>query len=490
MKVDLLTIFPGILIDNSIKKFGEIPSRPDFQDDIIFINSHVITYKKLLSNPNTFPARYFTYITSIADKIIDSENNKIDDFTIIFDKGVDYENLILPNPDFHQLLSYFSYRQLLDHSTFLDFIKIICFDQRGREIFFNNNRAQYSPRNIYMLPMLQKHRSILKLHSNAILLINTISKTHKSNINLYKRVINAITLFNDSCRINPYNPSSSIIIIVSAFESLLSLPIYSKVDNFAYAFKAIFGFDEDIEKWAKDLYTLRSTIVHGDVTTNDNLMISQDKHYPYYKVTRNIFNDCLLLIMQGYGLIDIDMIYKFDVIKKFKNKIKSNISKIKELLKQNKKYTYSAFKKKKDLYLEFLNNIQRLTPTDYSASSHIIKTIKLVISIAKPWIEDNKIEINKILIDEKTNPDAIPYLKSQLTSYDNILTSFSKLELLNTMSLKSKFEIIDELDNIREAIGYISYTTSGKENIEFNIHEYLEICINSLDATYWYKYYY
>ena len=100
-------------------------------------------------------------------------------------------------------------------------------------------------------------------------------------------------------------PISSIVLLVSAFETLLSLPQSSKRETFSYAISLFWLFNKRIEKWANGLYELRSKIVHGEVLDDVQLFISEDRLCLYIDVAQIMFYNLILLILEGWGHIFI-----------------------------------------------------------------------------------------------------------------------------------------------------------------------------------------
>lgn len=479
MKIDLLTIFPGIVLETKKIIFGKEVIDPDAYDEIVFGNAHIISYKKLMSNSNIFDKKYKKYINQIHNKIIDSTGNQLTDYTIILDKNINWDSLKPPTSDSQQLITYFSYFQNLDFWISIYFIKIICFHDKGRVIYLNNRDEHWSPKYSFLLPIEQSHKRKILLHKNREkLLIDIFSTIREKNLDRYKKLINALTLFNESCRINQFNPNSSIILIVSAFESLLGLPRRSKKKSFVYALKILFGFDENIEKWADQLYELRSQIVHGDVLEGEELMASKDRHYPHFKIAKKIFHNLLLFILEGYGNIEIDKSHKFEVIKALKNKVISNREKVNYILEHKKKFSYLAFVNNKDLYKEFILRVESLTLTDYSARNIIKKLLNIIFSIAKDWIEAEKAEDYKISHEKYKE-----YIKFRNEKFDNILKLFNDIKQIK-WTLNNFFQVNKKMRNLAEEVRQLEPVIHKKDEFNFEISEFLDRCLQKMFGIY------
>ena len=479
MKIDLLTIFPGIVLETQKLDWGKEVKDSNAYDEIVFNDSHIVSYKKLRSALNILANKYVKYIDEIHNKIIDSKGNQLTDYTIILNKNIDVKALEPPTPDSQQLITYFSYLQHLDNWISMDFIKILCFHSGGRRIYLNNQNEYWTPKYSFLLPIEQSHKGKIKLHRNREkLLIDVFSIILNKDTNKYRRLINAIALFNESCRINQFSPNSSIVLIVSAFESLLSLPRRSKKENFAYALKILWGFDERIGKWAKQLYELRSQIVHGDVTEGENLMASKDHHYPHSKIARNMFHDCLLFILEGYGSIIVDRKHKFEVIKNLRNQVISNKEKVSKILDHKKKFSYQAFLNNKDLYTEFILRIEDLTPTDYSAQNIIKNLLNIIFTITEDWIEAEKGKDYKV-----ANKRLKEYLKFRNEKFENILKLFNDIRQIK-LSLKGKFQIYDKIKDLEEEVRQLEPVVHKEDEFNFTIPEFLNRCLIAMFAVY------
>jgi len=147
-----------------------------------------------------------------------------------------------------------------------------------------------------------------------------------------------------------------------------------------------------VERWARDLYELRSQIIHGEVVEGKKLMASKDYHYPHFKIARDIFNDCLLFLLEGCGHLDIRRAYKEKVIKDLRNLVISNKIKASDILKKKNRYSYKEFVANKDLYKEFIAKCSSFTPLDNSASALMPKIYEIIFSISEDWIAATKAE--------------------------------------------------------------------------------------------------
>ena len=227
------------------------------------------------------------------------------------------------------MINYFAYSKKISYYVPLVSYKIKNFSGKARIIYDENNRTMSSYLFSYQLPINQDNTTRLAIwKTQEKHILDVLNFLFKNQEPLFKKIINSISLYNAACRIHPYNPNSSIVLIASAFESLLQIPKNAKKDNFAYAFKLLCGLDDRISEWAADLYDSRSHIVHGSVVGKDRLYASKDNHYPHFEIGRDVFNDFLFMILESSGLLNIKDNYKEEIIKELKDKIISNSEKV------------------------------------------------------------------------------------------------------------------------------------------------------------------
>jgi len=477
LDIDLITVYPGIVLDIYKRELGKDVEDPEALNEISYDDTIIVSYKKFLSKPNIFHDNHIKYINQLHNRIIDAEGNQVDDYTIIIDKNLKIKDLTPPTPDSQKLITYISYLQGLDQWISIDFLKVISFHDGGR-IFFQNNQDDKSySKWFYMLPIHQDYKGKIKINnSRKDFFIDCFQKIKNHDIKTYRQIINAIDLFNESCRISKFNINSAIVLIVSAYESLLFLPRQLKTDTFSYAFKLLLGLDERIGEWAKDLYSLRSQIVHGEDVEDEKLLVSNDRHYPHLAIARDYFHSCLLLILERYGIIETDSQFTLEIVRELKSKIISNQEKITAILKGKKRFTYKSFTKKKELYNEFIYRMEELTPTDYSGRDNVIPLIKLVFSIAKEWIKEAK----KYKTDDEEQRKVY---ESRNKTYDEILALFDEIKKQKT-TLKGRFQLHEKIDELESKIGYFHPAVKLEDEIDFKIPEFLHICLKSLRATY------
>lgn len=472
MKIDLITIFPGIVFETHRWNGRKEVKDPNTYDEITFNNSYIVSYKKFHSVSKNFEKIHIKHIEEIHKRIIDSKGNQLKDYTIILDKNID-KFLEVPTQDSQQLITYFSYLQDINCYINKEFIKILCNKRGGRSFYINNQHEYFDQKYSFVVTNEPSHGWKIKIHKKGEkVLMDTLSAISNNDTKKYKRLINAISLFNESCRINQFNPNSSIVLMVSAFESLLNIPRGSKKSTFAYAMKMFWGFDEIIEEWAKNLYALRSQIVHGDVVEGEKLMASQDRHYPHFKIAKEIFHDCLLFILESYGYITVITKYKSEVINNLRNKVISNKEKAERILTNKKKYSYKAFLKKKDLYEDFILKLEDLTIGDNSAQSIMINIRNIIFDIAENWIKAEKGKTYKNLNDKQKE-----YLKYKNKKYDDILIIIDNIKK-GKVKPKDIFGQYGNVMELEKEVRKLEPVSHSKDVFNFTIPEFLSRCLS------------
>lgn len=478
MKIDLITVFPGIVLETHKSDWGKKVPDPDVYDDIAFNDSRIISYKQTKEKSDSLNDRHIKFLNELHNEIIDAVGNHLTDYTVIIDKNIEANLTTPPTPDSQHLLSYFAYQQSLDIWIIIDTVKIFCFHDRGRIRFVNNFKEHFG-NYLYMLPLEQKHSGKIRIrNSREAPILNAFSTLLISNPDKYRTLINAIALFNESCRILKVSPNSAIILIVSALESLLELPRYPKKETFSYAIKLFCNFDERIELWAKELYTLRNQIVHGNVIEDEYLLASKDHHYPHFSIARQLFHSCFLFMLEGYGTISVDRERKHKFTKEIRNKIISNNEKVDVILKNKRKYTYHSMLGDKKLYKELLLLIEGLTPTDYSARANIKGVFDLVFSIVKDWIADIRSNDPKAASTEMQE-----YLGSRDKTFKNIIKIFNEIKNIK-WSLEGMFDLNDKRDALAEEVRNLSIAYHDRNIFEFTLGEFLDRFSRAMFAVY------
>jgi hypothetical protein len=322
MKIDLITIFPTIRLETESWDNGEKIPDDRFMDLFHFCGSVIFSLRKLRSNPSILKPNQIEYVESISKEMIDSGSNPLDDFTIVYDKSVEVDGFDWLDSNGQRILTYLFMNQRLDYWTNPDFIKVMCFEEGGRLISHNNIHDHWVTIYRYLLPTEKDHipKIVVNREVNGKLLAILESLCEKEP-DFYARLMTSIGLFNQACRMNPTDENSSIVLLVSSFESLLQIPKYPKKESFSYALKLFWGFDDRIKDWAGDLYEVRNQVVHGAVIGKTSLLASKHHHYPHFRIAREIYHDSILLLLERKGLISVSPKYRQKTQENLKNMV-------------------------------------------------------------------------------------------------------------------------------------------------------------------------
>jgi hypothetical protein len=475
--MDLITIFPSIVFET--ERFHPKTGKKDpyLLDRIEYRDSLIISSKILEDEKGKIPKNIREEVKRVSKRIIDSSGNAIYDFAIIYDKKLKEEILKPFVSETQQIFNYFAYVKNLDHHNPLDFIKIKFFNSTGSFISINNDDEGWADNYLYMLNQPQGYYIPMRFGKNYDQpILRTLEYLSNKEKELYKKLLTAITLFNQSCRISKFNQSSAIVLITSAFEALLQIPRNSKKDNFSFAFKLFWGFDQRIEEWAAQLYDLRNHIVHGAVIEDKKLYASTYEHYQHFNIGREIFHSALIILLDLKGVIEIGREFRIGETKNLLNKIIPNKEKAERIIKKKKIYNYIAFKKDIKLYKEFIQRLEGFTGIDYSAKNYILEIVKLIFSILKDWTDE-------LIKEEKKKNEGSKYSIYSLERWTNIQTLLAEIGNID-WSDKGQIKISGLIRNVEEQLRQLSPIDHKKNVYSFNLSEFGSRCLGALRATY------
>lgn len=465
--MDTIVIYPTIRLETMKWDYGNRIPNPNLIDNFHFSDSYIFTFSYLKANKTILSAKQYKVVEDTSKQLIDTRGEIIQDFTIVFTKNVGEDWLDSPETDGEKILSYLFYKNGLDYWSDLEFIKIEYYESGGRSIVQNNGNNHWVDKYRYLLTAEDQALPLLYVRkSHEIKLLSVIDKLKKDDLTFYNRLLSSISLFNQSCRINKISESSSIVLMVSAFESLFEMPRNAKKDTFSFAMKLFWAYEDRIQTWASELYELRSLIVHGEIIKTEKLFASIDHHYPHFKITREIFQDSILMILERKMLIEFKEGYRSHVQKKLMNLVISNKTKVEQLLREKKKYTYENFKNDKEIYKDFLDKISSLTMHDNSADKEIIGLIKIIFVVMEEWITIDLKEIEKSgRIDE--------WPKKLREYYKQITDTISAMDLKNK-SISEKFHLNEQIESIINIAIKIEPIFHYENQITFTFSEYVE----------------
>lgn len=431
---DLITIFPRIILETDKFEYGkEIPDKR-LKSFFKFNNCIVCSYSYLQKHPKTFNKLTRLRIDKVRNQILDKDKNIISDFTLIVEKNVDISTATGHGEN---LLLFFGNQTYLN--IIPDTIKVISYHKYGRELLINDERIMSLDKEILYTVPTDDYKNKIRIWEGDLILVKCIEKLDQSKPNTkmtIDRLFNALTLFNQSIKISYTNPKASIVLMVSAFESILELPRQSKTENFVQSIKLILNFNTYIENWAREIYDLRSNIVHGEPKDNSCLLIGNYKHNKHLEIAQEAFRLCFYKILEKHRILAVGRKYEWDKVKELTNKIVPNKDKVDRIIK-SKKFSYKSFQKNKKIYIEFINNLEALTATDYSASKEFPLLLKLIISICKEWSAIELANI-KAKMPTVTDPRLKDYFKFYIKTLNKIVKKLNEIKRNKLVSFKDK----------------------------------------------------
>jgi hypothetical protein len=477
MSADLITVFPSIQLETQAWDNGRKVPAKHLTDHLNFCGSTIFSYQHLKANPGLLEERQYGHVNALAAEMIDSASRPLEDFTLIFEKSLNREGLDWPESSGHRIVLYFFLLQGLDHWISPDFIKMECYEGGFRLLSHNNMSDPWITKYRYLLPFDQDNmqKMIFNTDSDAKLLpiLETLSRNEPS---FYERIMTSIGLFNQACRINPVDPSSSIVLLVSSFESLLQVPRYSKKDNFCFGLKLLWGLDDRVRDWAAELYEVRNQTVHGGVVPKTQLFASKHHHYPHFKIARQIYHDSLLLILERKGVVSISPKHRKTTLEQLKNMVVSNREKVENILRNKSAYTYGAFLADRSVYEDFIRKIESLTPIDYSAQELVPVLIKLIVHIQLEWIK----YLEADLATGARQDDWISFL---LKKYAELQSDLEELDKMATAK-ETSFTIDRKVSAITEHLRQIDPVWHNRDRFEFTLSEFGERVLRAFFGTF------
>ncbi len=432
MKVDLITILPKVVLETHKEEKGKPVGDYGAIDEIYYLGAHITSYKQLLLR-NRHKSRVLECIKETQGAIVDSSGQPLDDFIVIVDENTTWDLTEPPNPPSIVLVSYFLNLRQVDTSLGLDFAKVMLLPDRHEYRYINNCAMHWSKYSPWVLPIKKSYQVKIKLDQEVEgVLKKALCTIHNNQPELYERLMTAIDLFNQSCRLSLFHRNSSLVLIVSAFEALFNIPFTSaKKVVLTYAMQIHWGFDEDILRWTNRLYELRNSIVHGGVVTEKKREPSSDQYYSYYEIARNLFGDCLRSVLELYGGLSASSEDKATMRKRFlglvapnKKKVENAISLLKRTIRDKRDYSSKA-----SLFPEFLQAIAALDPEDDSAKKLLAPYLEVVFLAVRQEIESEREEMNVLPLSNTRDG-----MKCRMPYYDKIICIFKKTEAIKSWS--------------------------------------------------------
>jgi hypothetical protein len=358
---------------------------PKAGTDVELLNSRLVDFNDKEALTSMMTAEEYVILTEEANAFEYSDGSKVSSCLCLVTKNVVYDYGTVQNSPAQNLLEFSIYTEEVDRHQPLNTIDIFICDNRFRWVYLDKQR--YYERPIRLLPTFYTD-PIFKMDSSLVQLVGVINRICRSNKPLYLSLLSAFSNFNNSCRTSRYSEESSIVLLVSAYESILQTPKNNKQSVFSYAFKLTWGLDENIANWTTALWQLRNKIVHGSYVEPDSLLMGEYKHCRFYDVGREFFRDTLCRLIELSGYVSISVDYKNDRFQEFLNRIKPNHEKFQEIIRRKAEFNFKALKANQKLYYDLIGIIDSIMITDNSMKVNYHTVVKMMCDISKEWFDD------------------------------------------------------------------------------------------------------
>lgn len=396
MKVDLVTIFPKVVLDTGEQEKQKRARDHGTMSEIHYLGAHITSYKSLVSQSSGHKHEVVECIKETHQNIVDSDRQPFDDYIVVVDENIEWDFMDPPNPPSVDLITYFLNLKG-DASVGLDFGKIILSQSRyeyPEHTYVNNRRVFWGNHSPWVLPIKQWRQVRISLtQKEEGSLANALHNLHNNQARLHEKLTTAIDLFNQSCRISLFHRNVALVLIVSAFEALFNIPatISRKKLTLAYIMQVYLGFDEDVANQAETLYNLRNTVVHGEIAA-EKRQISSGQYYSHYEIAKSLFEASLGFVLEQYGELDINPRDKSIVKKHLLDLIASNKKKVEKAIELLKRFARSTqdYPEKESCLGEFLETLSVLNPDDISAKELLFPYLKAVFLIVRKEIQVEK----------------------------------------------------------------------------------------------------
>ena len=360
---------------------------PKAATDIELLNSRLVDFSDKEALQNMMTAHEYDILIKEVDAFEYSDGGKISSCLCLVTKNVVYELDTVQNSYAQNLLEFSLYTAEVDRHQPLNTIDVFICDNRFRYVYLDKQR--YHEKAIRLLPNFYTD-PIFKMDPDFVEFVGFINRICKSNKSLYLSLLSAFSNFNNSCMTSRYSEESSIVLLVSAYESIFQTPKNNKQSLFSYAFKLTWGLNEKIANWAAALWELRNKIVHGSFVEPDSLLMGEYKHCRFYDVGREFFKDTLYRIIELNSYISINLNHKNDRLQDFLNRIKPNHEKLQEIIKRKTEFNFRALKSNHNLYYDLVGILDSIMITDSSMRMNYHKVVKMMCEITKDWFNDYK----------------------------------------------------------------------------------------------------
>lgn len=207
----------------------------------------------------------------------------------------------------------------------------------------------------------------------------------------YSRILRAIEWFNNASLDDMYNKRSEQILAMSiAFESLLNMPQEKITEYFKKTIQLLLFPSEELERWAKDFYTLRSTIVHGNKVDTSKYLYGEDKHILMFSMSEMVFTECVYSRLSTLNLIVDDRlnILRYSRMSKIKDSLISNNKRFDRILEY---HDFSILNDDAEKCYRLYQLITTINTTDTLVTSEKCKSVKQKLEELYEYIKINEL---------------------------------------------------------------------------------------------------
>lgn len=460
MKVDLVTIFPKVVLETEKEEKGKLVRDYGAMDEFVYLNAHITSYNRLLSRRSDFKSQVMKCIDQTHRAIVDSARKFLDDYIVVVDENVSWEGPEPPNPASVHLLTYFLNLNGVDARLGLDFGKAVLLPDGQEDRYINNCDTPWDENSPWVLPIEQSSQVGVRLNTQVEGVVErALCTVHETRIETYEKIMTAIALFNQSRRLSLFYPNSSVVLIVSALEALFNIPdIPRKKEVFAYTVQVHWGFDKNVNKWARELYELRNAVVHGGVVGEKKWKPSPDRYYSHYEIARKVFDDCLRIVLELHGAMSVSSDDKSTKRKRLIGLVVSNEKKIKNIIAlSNRIIPHNRdTTEKASLYREFFDTIETLDLEDDSARGFVIPFLDAVFSLVL-----DRVGFEREWMESLFTTNTRLHMEARMPYYDRIAGIIGRIRTIGSWS-GSKLSQAGELRLNSHIVALLQVTTELK----------------------------
>lgn len=390
MAAERLHLFPGMIFSPFDWSFDP-EKKAKYKTDFVFGKALAGNYSHLISS-GQLPDYVLAEATEFRKLFQNSSGETVQDFAIVY--GPEQENTSQKNDVevAYELVRYFSNYKMLYFRPNLDCLTINFSSGIALRHSFSGFKNVHSFNFKYSFSGIGGQQSRCNINQTDESIISITQNLIRLQNDLGDRLVNSISFFNEACRSEAANEGVSVILLVTALESILQIPRHAKADGFTYGIQTHFGFSKEIGEWAKSLYELRNSLVHGQPTEKDALFVSKEfKHANHSEIASEIFDACVLFVLSNCGFLQVNQEYKFHKIQIILSKIRLNSHKINLILKKKSELNYKSLIKSPPHIKSLIDILRSLAPRDSSGNEKYQALFILLFDIYWAWFQDYKL---------------------------------------------------------------------------------------------------